>query len=82
MQTVYFFLCWALGAVILFFWLKNKDNTLTFNDVMVTAILSAFIGGIFSYAADKANLSHWFIYIAFAGLSAFISNKLLDKSKN
>ena len=79
---IIFFLCWAAGAVILFFWLKNQNNALTFKDVLLTAILSGLIGIVFSFAAWKANLWHWFTCISFAGLSAFISNKLLNKTKN
>lgn len=77
-----FFGCWVVGAVLLFFWLKNQNKALTFNDVMLTSFISAGIGLVFSYAAWQANILNWFSGVAFIALSAFISNKLLEKSKN
>jgi hypothetical protein len=76
---IIFFLSWAVGVTALFFYMKNKDKTLSINDVLITFILSGIIAVVFSFAAWKANLNHWALWVVFAGLGAYITHKLLDK---
>lgn len=74
-----FFGSWTLGVVILFLMLKNSYKSLKVSDVMITLILSAALSVVFSFAAEKANLFHWFTCICFAGLGGFVTYKFLDK---
>lgn len=72
---------WLAGMGLLFLYLRNENARLTINDVLITYILSGAIGLVFSFAGWKANILHWLTAIAFAGLAAFITNKLLNKKK-
>ena len=67
--------------VLLYFWLKNQSLVTTLNDVTFTVILSAGIGLVFSFAASKANISHWLVWVLFSGLGSLISYKLFEKKK-
>jgi hypothetical protein len=80
MQLVVFLLVWLAGQVLLYFYLKNQNHALTFKDVVHSFIISALIGVVFSYAAYKANLVFWLVYVAIAGFSAYITYKLIEKS--
>lgn len=76
-----FFLFYLVGMVLLYFWLKNQSLVNTVEEVLFTVVLSGGIGLVFSFAASKANIGHWLVWVCFVGLGALISYKLFEKKK-
>ena len=70
---------WVVGIIIMFFMLKNTNKSLKPGDILTTLVLSALLSVVFSFAAEKANLFHWFTCIGFAFLGGFVTYKFLDK---
>lgn len=72
---------WIAGMVLLYLWLWNQNKQLTINDVLITYILSGAVGAVFAFAGWKANISFWLTWVAFAAISALITNKFLNYKK-
>lgn len=83
MYLFYYLLGYLIGAVIVYFWLRNQSKIKSFNDVVFTAILSGVIGFVYAFAASSANikLNEWFLAFLSVWVGALISYKLFEKKK-
>jgi uncharacterized membrane protein YeaQ/YmgE (transglycosylase-associated protein family) len=79
----YYLFGYLVGAVIVYFWLRNQARIASLNDVVITAILSAVIGSVYSFALASAHikLNEWFLALLSAVVGAIISYKLFEKRK-
>lgn len=80
---LYYFIGFAVGAVAIYFWLRNQSKITSVKDVLTTAILSGVVGFVYAFALSSAriNLNPWFLAFASAIAGAVISYKLFEKKR-
>lgn len=79
MNMLWLFISWVAGTVILYLYLKNKENEITFRNLKSSFFLGLAIGLVAAFAGAKANISFWLTWIIFAAAGAYVTFRLLNK---
>lgn len=77
----YYLIGYLLGSVVTYLYLRNLNKITSFNDWLITTILTGVLGVVFSFAlsAIKLNINHWFLALASVFIGVLFSYKLFEK---
>lgn len=79
----YYLIGYLVGAVVIYLWLRNQNKIVSFNDFVITTILTGVLGVVYAFglSAMHINLNHWFLALASVFVGVLFSYKLFEKRK-